>query len=200
MLKSFAAGGSLLVLAALATAGMLDAGNRIARADEPAPMKNMQSEAPDINRAVCVMFKTGADDKAEVCGTIHFEKAADGKIHVTGEIKGLSSGKHGFHVHEYGDLTSLKDGKSAGSHFAPHDHKHGRPDSDQRHVGDLGNITVGDNGVAKIDITDSVISFDGANSILGRGLVVHKGEDKFTQPTGDADGRYAVGVIGIAHP
>ena len=35
--------------------------------------------------------------------------------------------------------------------------------------------------------------------ILGRGLVVHAKEDDLkTQPTGDAGGRVAVGVIGVA--
>lgn len=47
-------------------------------------------------------------------------------------------------------------------------------------------------------ITDKVIAFSGAHSRLGRAIVVHQGEDPFTQPSGDAGGRVAVGIIGIA--
>jgi Cu-Zn family superoxide dismutase len=101
-------------------------------------------------------------------------------------------------VHEFGDMSSMKDGSSAGSHFNPQGHSHGNQTDQQRHVGDLGNIEANDDGVAKIDIRDSMLALDGENSIIGRGLVVHFDEDKFTQPVGDAGGRFAIGVIGVA--
>lgn len=41
-----------------------------------------------------------------------------------------------------------------------------------RHVGDLGNVTAGGDGVAKVELKDSQISLTGANSIVGRTLVV----------------------------
>ena len=43
-----------------------------------------------------------------------------------------------------------------------------------RHVGDLGNVTAGENNVAKIDITDSIITLAGAYSIIGRTMVVRR--------------------------
>jgi Cu-Zn family superoxide dismutase len=50
-------------------------------------------------------------------------------------------------------------------------------------------------------LDDSHLSFSGASSIIGRGLVVHeKVDDLKTQPTGNAGGRLAVGVIGVAKP
>jgi Cu-Zn family superoxide dismutase len=68
-----------------------------------------------------------------------------------------------------------------------------------RHVGDLGNIESKD-GVATIDMIDPALGFMGANSIIGRGVVVHeKADDLKTQPTGNAGGRLAVGVIGVAN-
>ncbi len=53
----------------------------------------------------------------------------------------MPAGKHGFHVHEFGDASS-PDGKAAGSHFDPKmAKKHGDPSkTDVRHLGDLGNI------------------------------------------------------------
>lgn len=177
--------------------------------DQPNDQRNgRQAERrPDMHRrpgmqrvthAVCVLFKTGDAEKFDRVGTIHFEASANGKVRVHGEITGLTPGKHGFHVHEFGDMTSMKDGKSAGDHFNPHGMKHGEQSSEQRHVGDLGNIEANEDGVATIDIEDSMLMLEGPNSVLGRCLVAHEGEDKFTQPVGDAGGRFAFGVIGVA--
>lgn len=43
-----------------------------------------------------------------------------------------------------------------------------------RHVGDLGNVTAGANNVAIIEISDKVITLTGADSIIGRTMVVSK--------------------------
>ena len=53
-------------------------------------------------------------------------------------IAGLSEGKHGFHIHEFG--ADGPDCTITGGHYNPEDNQHGGPDSDERHVGDLGNI------------------------------------------------------------
>lgn len=44
----------------------------------------------------------------------------------------------------------------------------------KRHVGDLGNVTAGADNIAKINITDSMISLTGTYSIIGRTMVVRK--------------------------
>ncbi len=95
---------------------------------------------------------------------------ASSPVKITGEIKGLPEGKHGFHVHQFGDQT---DGcTSAGPHFNPFGKDHGAPGDEVRHAGDLGNVISNSSRVAKIDMEDKLITLTGANSIIGRCLVV----------------------------
>ena len=146
-------------------------------------------------KAVCVLAPTKAS-KADVHGTVTFTQTDDG-ILISGEITGLSPGKHGFHIHEFGDMSS-PDGMATGGHFNPDMHKHGGPEDSERHAGDFGNIEANDDGKATIKMTDKHISLTGANSILGRALIVHaKADDLKTQPSGDAGARIAQGVIGV---
>ncbi len=151
-------------------------------------------EGPATTKAVAVLVPTAGSD---VSGVVMFEKV-DGGVRVTGEIKGLTPGKHGFHIHEYGDC-SAEDGTSAGGHFNPTDMPHAMPSAEKRHVGDLGNIGAGDAGTVQLDFVDPVLMLNGPTSILGRGVIVHEKEDDLTtQPTGAAGARVACGVIGVA--
>lgn len=61
---------------------------------------------------------------------------------------------------------------SAGPHFNPLKKDHGGPEDSGRHVGDLGNVTAGADGVAKVNITDKMIGLQGDHNIIGRTLVV----------------------------
>jgi len=148
-------------------------------------------------KAVCVL-KGDA-----VQGTVWFTQEGDGPVTISGEIKGLNCGAHGFHVHQFGDTT---DGcTSAGPHFNPHGKTHGGPGDEERHAGDLGNVNAGGDGVAKIDLKDSNISLSGPLSIVGRTMVVHadpddlgKGGHELSKTTGNAGARVACGVIGLA--
>lgn len=154
-----------------------------------------KAKGETVTKAVAVLFPTkGSDVKGRVTFT------HDGRsIHVHAEISGLSPGDHGFHIHEFGVWS--EDGLASGGHFNPTKGPHAAPVSTKRHVGDLGNITANANGNATYDLDDEHISFQGPHSILGRGLVVHeKADDLKTQPTGNAGGRLAVGVIGVAKP
>jgi Cu-Zn family superoxide dismutase len=115
------------------------------------------------------------------------------RVHLTG----LTPGKHAFHIHEKGDC-SAPDAASAGGHFNPSSEPHAAPTDAHRHTGDLGNLEANKDGVADLDYTDPRASLDGANSILGKGVIVHSGPDDFvTQPTGNAGGRVACGVVEV---
>jgi len=105
-------------------------------------------------------------DGSPVSGMIRFKEAPEG-LKVNAEVKGVSPGKHGFHIHETGACTD--EGKAAGGHFNPDQVSHGLLVKDgfsRAHAGDLGNIEVGADGT-----------------------------DDFGQPTGNAGGRIGCGVI-----
>jgi Cu-Zn family superoxide dismutase len=144
--------------------------------------------------AICILVPLS---KSNVKGVIRFTQKGK-EVLINGEVTGLEPGKHGFHVHEFGDLSS-NDGMSTGPHFDPEHEPHGGPTSDKRHVGDLGNIVADKNGKAVIKMKDSVISLHGPHSIVGRAIIVHgKADDLKSQPAGDAGPRIGGGVIGIA--
>lgn len=121
-----------------------------------------------------------------------------GGVHMTGTVGGLApNGVHGFHVHEKGDCSAA-DASSAGGHFAPSNHPHGKRDSGPHHAGDMDNITANAEGVASINKHLNGLTLGGGatNDIDGLAIVVHAKPDDYTsQPAGDAGARLACGVI-----
>ncbi|XP_076332768.1 uncharacterized protein LOC143237418 [Tachypleus tridentatus] len=98
--------------------------------------------------------------------------------HEHGEHAGAKSHQHGFHVHETSDFSNGC--QSTGPHFNPTNaEKHGGPNSQIRHVGDLGNIACNKYGVTDMIFTDSVASLTGPHSIIGKPLVIHADPDDF---------------------
>ena len=159
-----------------------------------AQMTHDHKEKPSVTTAVAVMVPTKGSD---VHGVVTFEVVEHG-VRVVANIFGLAQGKHGFHIHEFGDCSS-DSGTAAGGHFNPAGMRHGAPNSDKRHVGDAGNVEADKDGYAHLDYIDPVISLSGENSIIGRAVIVHaKEDDLLTQPTGAAGARVACGVIGVA--
>ncbi|MDQ3011022.1 MAG: superoxide dismutase family protein [Acidobacteriota bacterium] len=152
--------------------------------------------AADATKAIAVLKPTEGN---KVWGWVTFTKDGD-KVKIVGDIEGLTPGKHGFHVHEFGDC-SAKDGASAGGHFNPKSSPHAAHESSPRHVGDLGNIEAGADGKVHIDLTDSMMKLDGDSSIIGRGVIVHgQPDDLKSQPAGNAGPRQACAAIGVAKP
>jgi Cu-Zn family superoxide dismutase len=131
---------------------------------------------------------------SKVSGTVTFTKESEG-LHVIADLKGLTPGEHGIHIHEKGDCSD-PEGKSAGGHFNPTNVAHGSPDAEPHHAGDFGNITADASGNAKLDRLVKGISFSGATSILNRSVIVHaKADDLKSQPAGDSGARIACGEI-----
>ena len=117
-------------------------------------------------------------------------------VRITGEISGHTKGPKAMHIHEKGDCSAA-DGMSTGGHFNPHKVKHGGPYDPVKHAGDLGNISFNADGVAKVNFTVGDISVSSkADGIIGKAVIVHAAVDDFkTDPTGNAGGRVACGVI-----
>lgn len=210
-----------LLIPALGSAPLLqaqEASERAPAAGRPAeampPVADPRSPAPRLSEGEIV----AAPERAEVPsaplvavlvpteghkarGVVTFEPLDDDQVRVTARISGLSpNAKHAIHVHEFGDVSS-PDGSRAGAHFNPHGHAHGLPDSEERHPGDFGNLLADAEGGAGLVLTVRGLVLSGhEDAILGRAVIVHAGEDKGTQPSGDAGDRIAQGVIAIANP
>ncbi|HEX2395509.1 MAG TPA: superoxide dismutase family protein [Bacteroidales bacterium] len=144
-----------------------------------------------VQRAICTLNPTQG---STVSGTVTFALEDEG-VRIVADVQGLTKGKHGIHIHEFGDCSS-PDGSSAGNHFNPHSKNHGAPDAENRHSGDMGNIEVDESGKGRLEYVDKTMTLEGNGSVVGKSVIVHANEDDLkTQPSGNAGGRLACGVI-----
>jgi Cu-Zn family superoxide dismutase len=137
----------------------------------------------------------GAPNDTDFTGTVTFTQEGD-SVRVVADFAGVDKpGKHGFHVHENGQCEHTDHFKSAGGHFNPANVEHACPPTDPRHAGDLGNLEV-KGGTGHLEITSNALSLSGPNSVVGKALILHAGEDDCkTQPTGNSGDRLACGVV-----
>lgn len=151
----------------------------------------------DILKAIAVFQK-------KLSGYVSFTQKDKNIITINGSIKGLKPGKHGMHIHRYGNLLSVNC-KGCGGHFNPHNKNHGGRNDKNSHAGDLGNITANEKGFAKFRfVLKDKITLKGKHSIFGRSIVIHediddlgKGGHSDSLTTGHAGGRIDCAVIGI---
>ena len=154
------------------------------------------TESEEPMTGICVLEQSDT-----VKGTILLRQVSvDQPTMIVGKITGLAPGKHGFHIHEFGDLSDGCD--SAGAHYNPDEVNHG--DLDKGHVGDLGNVVAGTDGIADFTIIAKRVNLIGYRSVIGRSIVIHseeddlgKGGDQESLKTGNAGKRLACGVITI---
>ena len=177
-------------------------------------------------RAIAKIRGSSGVDSA-VSGTVIFEQPAGtdklSDVTVTTSISGLRPGAHGFHIHQYGDVRSTSDLTTMSAHFVPYcappdldgqgnpigpscedDQVHGLPPSIRRQPGDMGNLTVGNDGTVSVSTRTLTIGqrkmslADPLRSIVGRTVMIHSNPDDGTQPYGNAGPPEAYGVIGLA--
>jgi Cu-Zn family superoxide dismutase len=114
-------------------------------------------------------------------------------------VKGMPAGEHAFHVHAVGKCEPPF--TSAGGHFNPGAKKHGMMAAEGFHAGDMPNLHIPASGELAVEVQNASITLDKGkpNSVFdadGSAVIIHAGKDDYkTDPTGDAGGRIACGVI-----
>jgi Cu-Zn family superoxide dismutase len=136
----------------------------------------------------------------QTVGQATLEQTAQGVL-IRAAFTDLQPGTRAFHIHETGKCEPPKF-ESAGGHFNPAGRKHGYHNPDGAHAGDLPNLHVPDSRRLSVEILAREVSLGGDRAkgglLAGNGtaLVVHAGADDYTSdPTGEAGGRIACGVI-----
>jgi len=136
--------------------------------------------------------RSGSTVTGKVTFTQHGNKVAMKVV-----VNGLTPGNHAIHLHDKGDC-SAPDGTSAGGHWNPSAEDHGKWAHAPFHHGDIGNLVADAKGKAELQMESELWTLgDGKPSdVIGHAVIVHAKEDDFTtQPTGNAGGRVACGVI-----
>lgn len=128
-------------------------------------------------------------------GTVRLQETGDGNVEVTVDLTNVPPGVHGFHIHDKGACGN--GGNDAGGHFNPNSMIHGAPDAVSHHAGDFGNVTADDKGEVHTRFTTAAVTLGTAsNSAIGHAVILHANPDDLTtQPTGNAGGRIACGVV-----
>ena len=140
--------------------------------------------------AACDLASTSG---SRVTGRATF-RLEGGRMIIEADVDGLTPGRHGIHIHEFGDCGN--NAKSAGGHFNPSGQKHGPGMLMDSHAGDLGNLVADANGHAHAVLETEHLSFMGGTKVIGLSLVVHADPDDFvSQPAGNSGERVACGVI-----
>jgi len=119
----------------------------------------------------------------------------DGGLRVMVEGHSLPPGPHGTHVHTTGKCEG-PDFASAGGHWNPTSHQHGKENPAGPHAGDMPNLEVGASGTDRTIFTLPAGTYEGLLDQDGAALVVHANADDYkTDPSGNSGGRIACGVF-----
>ncbi len=131
-------------------------------------------------------------------GSVVFSQTPHGVL-IRMSITKLPSGERAFHIHAAGRCEAPF--TSAGGHFNPDGKKHGLHSKEGHHAGDMPNINISADGSLNIEVLNSAVTLEKgkSNSLLkegGTSLIIHEGKDDYrTDPTGEAGGRIACGII-----
>lgn len=138
------------------------------------------------------------DTNGKDVGTVALSQLPDGVL-LKLSVKGLPAGEHAFHVHAVGKCEPPF--TSAGGHFNPGNKKHGLMAAEGHHAGDMPNLFIPADGNLTVEVVNAAITLDKGkpNSVFdadGSAVIIHAGKDDYkSDPTGEAGGRIACGVI-----
>ncbi|CAH1778223.1 unnamed protein product [Owenia fusiformis] len=136
-------------------------------------------KADEYNNARCRMEPNDFDEGQQIFGDVFFrQNLPGGNTDIYVELWGFDRNNdevsHRMQIHTEG---SIEGGcADTGGHFIPTSSNHDSPVSDDRHVGDLGNIEEDTTGSVVMVMVDDKISLLPANPnyIIGRSIVVHE--------------------------
>jgi Cu-Zn family superoxide dismutase len=154
--------------------------------------------AEDKTLSATAMMKGTAVD-SPITGRVQLTESQDGLV-VEANLENVPNpGEHGFHIHEVGNCGDM--GKAAGGHFNPDKMMHGMLMKDghqNAHAGDMGNIVVDANGIATLKVVLPDVGLENWKyNVGGLAIILHEKIDDFSQPTGNAGGRIACGIIEV---
>jgi len=158
------------------------------RPSEDGPGDKLDAEAKAI-------FKAAPGIKLK--GEAELEATANG-VSIEVEVSKAPPGLKGIHVHQKPDCTNIP-AKSMGDHFAPDVKEHGLPNTGAHHLGDLGNISIDEDGKGELEIVVAKANLKQGDplSLLGRAIVIHEKNDEGaqSQPAGNSGKPIACAVI-----
>lgn len=186
---------AMIALALFVFLSACNSGNKQGDEGQSATTEQEQQQQDDERTAQATMeAKSGSN----VTGEAKFTDEGNGKVRFELTVNNLTPGEHAVHLHENGDC-SAEDASSAGGHWNPTMKPHGkRGDGTSYHKGDVGNMTVGNDGKGTMNLSVDGWSIGGPDStnVVGKSVIIHEKADDFTsQPSGNAGGRVSCGVI-----
>ncbi len=160
--------------------------------EAPVDQPTAEAEQPALLGGTTINLADGGD-----AGSAELNAAGD-KVTISITLANLPEGTHAVHLHTTGTCEG-PDFTSAGPHLNPGMKEHGTENPAGAHLGDLPNAVIGADGSGSISATLRGTREEVLSAIFdedGTAVVVHEGEDDYvTDPSGDAGGRIACGVL-----
>lgn len=194
------------IVGGMLASSLIFGGGALAYAQDATPDASPEAEPAPVEEEAPLKAQftlTDVDGEPVGFGAIEeMESGATVTLANSGD-SGLAPGEHGIHIHEVGlcDPSGEEAFSSAGDHFNPTDSAHGGPDTESRHAGDLGNLTVNDDGsfTFEVSVEDLAIAAEVETTLAdedGSSLLIHADPDDLeTDPSGESGGRVACGII-----
>ncbi|XP_025410506.1 copper chaperone for superoxide dismutase isoform X3 [Sipha flava] len=150
--------------------------NAIEKSGYKAVLKGYGSSNYDVNlgAAVAMLCNSTGHSDSGINGVVRFIQLNENECLVDGTIDGLSPGKHGIHIYECGDLSNGCENIGEHLNFGQTLHGNQTDDPNNRHTGDLGNITANEEGRAIFYFKDKLIN---VSNLIGRSIGITEHED-----------------------
>ncbi|MCB0396287.1 MAG: superoxide dismutase family protein [Flavobacteriales bacterium] len=155
------------------------------------------AEQPWGNEKMQALAQIKGLDDHSFSGRAVFTTGNKGDVSLMLTLSGLEPGQYAVHIHENGNCSGTG-ASSAGGHWSPDSRKHGNADTDSHHMGDIGNIEIGEDGRGKLNFTSTEWHLgDGSEAdVLGKSMIIHEKKDDFTtHPSGASGTPIGCGLI-----